>query len=266
MDRNSVNNTIGCNTISDNTPGGIYIEDSSQNTIFNNNFINNTDSGKPKHVYIFTTPHKASNVWDSGYPHGGNYWDDWNDTARQPRIVDEKSGWNHAIYEPDGIGDTPYNITGDTRGDEYPLLNLFNTSKLRIMDTPLKVSRLSGTETKSLIVAVFGDFAEIGNFTFSSTTEGGLITFDIENGTFCNVIVSRELLDGPFRVSVDNSITASALYWDTNNTFAMFTCNARNREVEIVTKIRGDMNDDGVVNIIDLAWLAKQFGLKIQNP
>jgi parallel beta-helix repeat protein len=252
----SVGNTISCNRISNNTSAGIKIRDSSQNKIFNNDFINN----KPNHVDVYG----STNVWDSGYPQGGNYWDDWNDKARQPRIVDDKSGENQTLQGCDGIGDTQYSIKGDTQ-DRYPLLNQFNTSRLRIFDTPLTVKKLAPerTEKTSLIVAIFGDFAEIRNYTFNATNMADLkMIFDIDGGNFCNVIVPREILDGPFTVSIDNVTKEFMLCQDSTNTVAELNHGTRSH-VEITVKLRGDMNGDGKVDITDLAMLARLYGLQI---
>jgi len=49
------------------------------------------------------------NVWDDGYPSGGNYWSDYTG-------VDANS---------DGIGDTPY-ILDAQNVDNYPLMQPFN--------------------------------------------------------------------------------------------------------------------------------------------
>jgi len=58
------------------------------------------------------------NLWDSGYPFGGNYWSDYVG-------VDVKSGPNQDLPGSDGIGDTPYIIDADNR-DRYPLMFPFD--------------------------------------------------------------------------------------------------------------------------------------------
>ena len=50
------------------------------------------------------------NIWNDTYPSGGNYWDDYSG-------VDEND---------DGIGDTPYNISGASNQDCYPLIHPWN--------------------------------------------------------------------------------------------------------------------------------------------
>ncbi len=55
-----------------------------------------------------------SNIWDDGYPSGGNYWSDYNGT-------DLFSGPHQNETGSDGIGDTPYLIRFDSQ-DNYPLM------------------------------------------------------------------------------------------------------------------------------------------------
>jgi len=100
----SSNNSISGNTVANNY-GGIWLSDSSNNTIYHNNFI---DNGKQVDNYAST------NVWDDGYPSGGNYWSDYSD-------VDEKSGPNQDQPGSDGIGDTPY-VIDENNQDNYPLI------------------------------------------------------------------------------------------------------------------------------------------------
>ncbi len=78
----------------------------SNNHIFHNNFFNNQE-----HAYGGN-----SNQLDDGYPAGGNYWDDYNGT-------DLFQGPSQNISGSDGIGDTPYPISGGNDQDRYPLMN-----------------------------------------------------------------------------------------------------------------------------------------------
>ena len=90
------NNTIARNNISLNLYG-FYIE-SSQNFIHHNNVLNNTQQ-----AYVVLG---AVNIWDDGYPSGGNYWSDYDGTD----------------VDGDGIGDTPYVIDA-YNVDWYPLMS-----------------------------------------------------------------------------------------------------------------------------------------------
>jgi hypothetical protein len=80
------------------------MEYSTQNTIFNNNIINNTQQ-----IQITSG---SVNVWNGGYGVGGNFWSDhfsW----------DIFSGPYQNETGSDGIGDAPY-IIDENNVDYYP--------------------------------------------------------------------------------------------------------------------------------------------------
>jgi len=105
----SKENIISGNTISDNNDGVYLASSCDSNTIYQNNFINNTSQAYDAGI----------NLWDDGYPSGGNYWSDYNGT-------DLYSGPYQNVTGSDGIGDTPYYITGTVNAqDEYPLMYIY---------------------------------------------------------------------------------------------------------------------------------------------
>lgn len=108
FDSNS--NIMRYNNISNNHIG-IDIRDSSKNLICNNNFIDNTQQASAR----------KKNIWNRGYPVGGNYWSNYNgsDSMRGPDQDQEGS---------DGIGDTPYWIYSNVNKDNYPLMNPIKSS------------------------------------------------------------------------------------------------------------------------------------------
>jgi len=85
---------------------GISLWESSDNSIYHNYFINNTHQ-----VYVNSG---YENIWDDGYPSGGNYWSDYT-------VVDSLSGPYQNETGGDGIGDTPYIIDVNNQ-DNYPLM------------------------------------------------------------------------------------------------------------------------------------------------
>lgn len=98
------NNTVYENTIQNNANFGLRsLNDSNtvvvNNKIYHNDFMNNGQNAFDEGI----------NMWDDGYPSGGNYWDDY--------VGTDSNG--------DGIGDSPYNISGGRNQDRYPL-GIFN--------------------------------------------------------------------------------------------------------------------------------------------
>ncbi|MBU4337949.1 right-handed parallel beta-helix repeat-containing protein [Patescibacteria group bacterium] len=103
-------NTITGNNISDNSFGfNIYY--SAGNIIYHNNIKNNTNQ-----VYDNVG---NGNIWDDGYPSGGNYWSDY-------AGENVKKGASQNEAGSDGIGDTPYIVIGYGDKvlvqDRYPLM------------------------------------------------------------------------------------------------------------------------------------------------
>jgi len=92
----SLGNIIHGNNITDN---GCGIEsDSSSNFICHNNFVNPANQ-------VFT--HNSVNIWDNGYPSGGNYWSDHVCTGNpsngsQPYVIDENNIDHYPFQDPNG--------------------------------------------------------------------------------------------------------------------------------------------------------------------
>ena len=100
----SSNNIIYGNNMTNNAGDGVFIGESG-NKIYHNNFMNNT-----RQAYSAV----ENNVWDNGYPSGGNYWSDYNGTDLFSGPYQNETG-------SDGIGDTLYFIEKYNL-DRYPLM------------------------------------------------------------------------------------------------------------------------------------------------
>jgi parallel beta-helix repeat protein len=89
----SSNNTITQNNIADQGTG-VYFHVSSSNLIYNNNFVNNTRQvhdvswGAPDQNFP-GVPSPSENIWDNGYPLGGNYWSDY--SGMETYVIDENN-------------------------------------------------------------------------------------------------------------------------------------------------------------------------------
>jgi len=95
-------------------PNGTFFN----NFIFHNNFINNT------YPFIYKV---SGNIWDDGYPSGGNYWSKYNGTDLLSGPYQNETG-------SDGIGDTPYAVNSFEE-DRYPLTHPFDS--IRNLNTRL---------------------------------------------------------------------------------------------------------------------------------
>jgi parallel beta-helix repeat protein len=101
----SSGNSISGNSIMTNSGYGIFIDSSLGNSIFHNNFVGNS-------VQVYSSSDSV-NIWDNGYPSGGNYW----------------SNYAGADADHDGIGDIPYIIDANNT-DHYPLALLWGTGDI----------------------------------------------------------------------------------------------------------------------------------------
>jgi parallel beta-helix repeat protein len=99
----SDNNILYGNTITNNEWGIQFYRRSSKNIFYHNSFIDNTGQ-----VYV---PYTRENIWDDGYPSGGNYWSDYRN--RYPNATE---------LDDSGLWDTPY-VIDENNQDNYPLMS-----------------------------------------------------------------------------------------------------------------------------------------------
>ncbi len=107
----SNSNVIQANTVSYNNAYGLEIyayTPGYNNRIFNNNFINNT---------LKVSVSKLPNVWNNGYPAGGNYWSTYEGS-------DEFSGPGQNVSGADRIGDKAF-VLDSYNEDPYPMIEPF---------------------------------------------------------------------------------------------------------------------------------------------
>jgi parallel beta-helix repeat protein len=135
--------TIAYNIIAFNNRG-VHISDCNQTLFYHNNFNSNTKQSIDDTDYCSG----CINQWDNSYPDGGNFWSRFNGS-------DNYNGPEQDIPGSDGIGDTPYNISGSAESqDRYPLISPWN-------NTPPNAPIINGTTNGKVGV----DY----NFTFFTT-------------------------------------------------------------------------------------------------
>jgi len=180
---------INGNTISKNGEG-IYAEwGASNNKIYHNNFVDNG-----KNVYIDAEYGTVVNIWDDGYPSGGNHWSDY-------VSVDVKNGIGQDLPGSDGIGDTPYIIDADN-ADHYPLMNAYGAPPLQTYSLAI-ISTVGGTTDSAP-----GTYIYTVNSTVEVTAipEAGYL-FDYWELDSVNVGSAN-----PYRVYMDKDHTLKAVF------------------------------------------------------
>lgn len=137
----SNNNAITENNIANNQEGIRPLGGPSNNEICHNNFLDNT---------IHATSYGFINLWDYGYPSGGNYWSDYTG-------VDIFSGPLQDELGSDGVGDSPY-IIDDGNWDNYPLTNPWVNKTWFCI---LNVWPNYGIDSQNVTIAVVGWFPNV---------------------------------------------------------------------------------------------------------
>jgi len=132
LDYHSNNNTISENNFVSNYVGIGIQEDSSGNMIYHNNFIH----GFYVNLNQVQSYGFSSNVWDNGYPSGGNYWSDYLIQYPNAVEIDNSSIWN-----------TPYTVS-DNDIDHYPLMQTwpmpFTNTVLKVITQDMNGQTISG--------------------------------------------------------------------------------------------------------------------------
>jgi parallel beta-helix repeat protein len=165
------NNSISGNNVVDNDYG-IYFYQASDNKFWHNNFDNTQQ--------VYFNGGSYANIWDDGYPSGGNYWSDYSGSDA----------------DGDGIGDSPYTIDGNNV-DNYPLMVKYGS--------PVEQSfNVTVGETDYVIMTVSNSTVSDLNFDQASKQ----LSFNVSgpSGTtgFCNITVPAELMSGDFTLYLDD--------------------------------------------------------------
>jgi parallel beta-helix repeat protein len=229
----SYNNTIKQNVIADNNRGinQLYSEN---NTIYHNSFINNTE--------LPETNTYSTNIWDNGYPSGGNYWSDYNGT-------DLFSGPYQNMTGSDGIGDTPKPIDEDNV-DDYPLMSPW------IAAPPLAVSVSPESASVHLLQSV----------TFTSITVGEAPPYSYQWYLNDSPVSGATSDNWTFALEPSGNYTTGTYSVHLNVTDSMGDSATSNQASVTVSSLLGDLNNDSKVDITDVSEVARAFGSSPIRP
>jgi len=243
-----VNNTIGIfvksgdnvlnrNVIVNNTESGIKIYAScscspvrgnivTRNNLFNNSYgiqLINSDGSLVYHNNFIGNVHQATcsfgvNIWDNGYPAGGNYWGDYNGTDLYNGPEQNETGG-------DGIGDVPQDVYFGIIEDDFPLMAPINLFDAGVWNgIPYNVDVISNSS--------------VSDFYFNPD-EGAFLRFNVigQDGTtgFSRVTIPKDLLwneDG-WTVYVGDDQATPTVALDDKYTYLYFGYNHSTKTIEI---------------------------------
>jgi parallel beta-helix repeat protein len=200
----SPNNTLSGNNVTNNSYGIISVS-SSNNNIFYNTFTNN-----PTQAYT----EDSSDIWDEGYPYGGNHWSDYNGT-------DIYSGPYQNETESDGIGDSRYTVDPNNI-DQYPLMGTYNSFNA----TPEQTVQAISNSTMS-------------SFTFNGTAISFNISGQTDTAGFCRICIPTALMNGTYRVFVNGTeVTYTTLPCsNSTHTYLYFNYTHSTQNVTIIPEL-----------------------------
>jgi len=233
-------NTIHSNSISQNQVG-IKMSYSSGNFIYWNNFINN--------IQVNIETYGYANVWDDGYPSGGNYWGDYKN--KYPSAKE---------FGDSGIWDTPY-VVDDYNVDNYPLMYpVHEIAVTRVTAYKTVVGQgyslrvdvtvtNQGRQTETLELTLYANTPVVAQFTsvFLTSRHSTTVTFTWDTTNFAkgNYIIRA------YATSVTGEVNTN------DNNLEGGT---------VMVTIPGDINGDRIVNALDLYALGKTYGTTPSSP
>jgi len=215
------------NNISDSTYG-LYINDSSNNMIYHNNFFNNR---LEQAAYSF-----SSNIWDDDYPSGGNYWSDY-------AGIDQKNGPYQNLTGSDGIGDTPYLVNADQHiqpidRDNYPLMGTFHSYNVTYFTPPMvghfcEVDVVSSSTISAFTAPIWLEHPEVIFLTFNVTGASG-------STGFCRVSFPNAMMNGTYHVIVNGTEVLYTLLPSSNTSvsYLYFNYEHSTEQVEILPEFQ----------------------------
>ena len=202
-------NSFSENKITENI-NGIWLYYSSNNTIYHNNFVDNT---------VQAYSESSTNVWDDGYPSGGNYWSDYDG-------VDLYSGPDQDQPGSDRIGDTEY-IIDPMNQDRYPLMYLWGVRDVAVANVTVSATEVlqgdlvnitatvknEGGQTETLTVTSYANSTAIGDQTVTDLAPEAEIALTFSWNT-TEVYVGSYIIKAEASVVENETDTADNVYVD----------------------------------------------------
>ena len=238
---NSSNNSISENDINNGIIGFLLTE-SSNNCIYHNNLINNTSGN----VYAYN----SINIWDDGYPSGGNYWSDYNGS-------DLFLGENQDQLGSDGVGDTHY-VINENNIDHHPLMNPWTSPDAAVLNITTSkrfigegysayltaVVENQGGKVENLNTTVYVGQVNVTFQTFLLMSHNSLIhTFSWDSTGFSKGNYTLSIYVEP--IEGEEDLADNTMYYDW-----------------VFITIPGDVNGDRRVNVLDAILIANSFNSK----
>jgi len=205
-------------------------------------------------VYSF----ESANIWDDGYPSGGNYWSDYDGS-------DLFSGQYQNLIRSDGMGDTPY-IIDVNNIDRYPLANPWTRFDIAIVGVVPSATEVYIGRTVDITISVQnqGDLSETFQVTCKYELQGiehviGVITVDnlppntttTLTFTWITTDVTVHKIKAEIPPLTDETDTAD---------------NSMTSPVTVKVKMLGDVNGDDYVGIDDIIVAGEHSGESSDRP
>ena len=165
----SVGNCVEGNTVVDSLLYGITLRLAGSNSLFHNNFVN---------YWQVDVSDAFANVWDDGYPSGGNYWSDYEG-------VDEFCGVGQNVSGSDGLGDSAYGSDVNNT-DLYPLMGFFRVFDVVWNGTSYSLETVCNSTITGFSLARLESGVELGLNVSGVWGTGG----------FCRVSVPKVFFEG----------------------------------------------------------------------